>query len=153
MKKIGKSIIVFAIGLSVFSTWANEPAFVGVRPLFLIDDMYESPLKTKLSQCSEGPFQRSNFSIAHRGAPMQFPEHTKESYLAAIRSGAGIVECDVSFTKDKQLVCRHSQSDLHTTTDVLAHPDLAKKCTTPFVPTDPANGKKHKLSVELPILL
>jgi glycerophosphoryl diester phosphodiesterase len=142
MKKIGKSIIVFALGLSVFSTWANEPAFVGVRPLFLIDDMYESPLKTKLSQCSEGPFQRSNFSIAHRGAPMQFPEHTKESYLAAIRSGAGIVECDVSFTKDKQLVCRHSQSDLHTTTDVLAHPDLAAKCTTPFIPADPANGKK-----------
>jgi len=142
MKKITKTLIAFALGVSAFSTWANESAFVGVRPLFLIDDMEQSPLKTKLTQCSEGPFQRSNFSIAHRGAPMQFPEHTKESYLAAIRSGAGIVECDVTFTKDKQLVCRHSQSDLHTTTDVLAHPDLAAKCTTPFVPADPANGKK-----------
>lgn len=133
---------MLALGLSTFSTWASEPVFIGVRPLFLVDEMDEGPLKAKLSQCSEGTFERSDFSIAHRGAPMQFPEHTKESYLAAIRSGAGIVECDVTFTKDKQLVCRHSQSDLHTTTDVLAHPKLAAKCTTPFIPADPANGIK-----------
>ena len=142
MKKIVQSLIALTLGLSAFSTWASEPVFIGVRPLFLVDKMDESPLKTKLLQCSKGTFERSDFSIAHRGAPMQFPEHTKESYLAAIRSGAGIVECDVTFTKDKQLVCRHSQSDLHTTTDVLAHPKLAAKCTTPFVPADPATGKE-----------
>jgi len=142
MEKVATSLIVLILAISTFSTWANEPAFVGVRPLFLIDDMDENPLKAKLLKCSEGTFQRSHFSIAHRGAPMQFPEHTKESYLAAIRSGAGIVECDVTFTKDKQLVCRHSQSDLHTTTDVLAHPKLAAKCTIPFTPADPVNGKK-----------
>ena len=142
MKKIAQSLVALTLGLSAFSTWASEPVFIGVRPLFLVDKMDDSPLKTKLLQCSEGTFERSDFSIAHRGAPMQFPEHTKESYLAAIRSGAGIVECDVTFTKDKQLVCRHSQSDLHTTTDVLAHPKLAAKCTTPFVPADPATGKE-----------
>lgn len=48
--------------------------------------------------------------------------------------GAGIIECDVTFTKDRQLVCRHSQCDLHTTTNILAIPELAAKCTKPFTP-------------------
>ena len=48
--------------------------------------------------------------------------------------GAGILECDVTFTKDRQLVCRHSQCDLHTTTNILAMPELAAKCTQPFSP-------------------
>lgn len=40
---------------------------------------------------------------------MQFPEHTVESYTAGALMGAGILECDVTFTKDLELVCRHSQ--------------------------------------------
>jgi glycerophosphoryl diester phosphodiesterase len=95
--------------------------------------MDDSKLKHKLQRCSEGPFKRSDFSIGHRGAGLQFPEHTKESYLAAARMGAGILECDVTFTKDKELVCRHSQCDLHTTTNILVTP-LAEKCTTQFTP-------------------
>jgi glycerophosphoryl diester phosphodiesterase len=43
------------------------------------------------------------------------------------------VECDVTFTKDKELVCRHSQCDLHTTTNILATP-LGAKCSQPFQP-------------------
>ena len=46
--------------------------------------------------------------------------------------GAGIVECDVTFTKDRQLICRHAQCDLHTTTDVVTRPELNAKCTTPY---------------------
>ena len=54
--------------------------------------------------------------------------------------GAGIVECDVTFTKDKELVCRHAQNDLHTTTNILATP-LASTCIKPFTPaTIDANG-------------
>jgi glycerophosphoryl diester phosphodiesterase len=64
---------------------------------------------------------------------MQFPEHTRESYEAAARMGAGIVECDVTFTHDLELVCRHAQNDLHTTTNILTTP-LGAKCTEPFVP-------------------
>ncbi len=90
---------------------------VGPRPYFLVEDMDESALKRKLEQCAEGPFYKTDFSIGHRGAPLQFPEHTQESYEAAARMGAGILECDVTFTKDRQLVCRHSQCDLHTTTN------------------------------------
>ena len=110
------------------------PAQLGPRPFFLMDDLEDGPLKSKLQACSRrGAFRPSEFSIGHRGAAMQFPEHTKESYEAAARMGAGIVECDVTFTKDKQLVCRHAQNDLHTTTNILATP-LAAKCTRPFSP-------------------
>lgn len=115
---------------------------LGPRPFFLVDHMQDGPLKAELESCSEGPFQRSDFSIGHRGAPLQFPEHTRESYIAAARMGAGIVECDVAFTKDKELVCRHAQNDLHTTTNILAVPALAAKCTVPFKPaTFDAAGK------------
>lgn len=62
-----------------------------------------------------------------------FPEHTIESNKAAARMGAGILECDVTFTKDKALVCRHAQNDLHTTTNILAT-DLADTCIKPFSP-------------------
>jgi glycerophosphoryl diester phosphodiesterase len=46
--------------------------------------------------------------------------------------GAGIIECDVTFTKDLELICRHSQCDLHRTTDVVNRPELNAKCTVPF---------------------
>jgi len=113
---------------------------LGPRPYFLIEKLPPGPLKSKLQSCSEGPFKKSEFSIGHRGATMQFPEHTRESYLAGARMGAGILECDVTFTKDKELVCRHSQCDLHTTTNILETP-LAAKCSQPFTPADPATGK------------
>jgi glycerophosphoryl diester phosphodiesterase len=74
-------------------------------------------------------FERKDFAIGHRGACQQYPEHTLDSYAAALVLGAGIVECDVTFTKDRQLVCRHDQCDLHTTTNVLSIPSLAAKCT------------------------
>jgi glycerophosphoryl diester phosphodiesterase len=114
---------------------------VGPRPYYLVDAMDESPLKHRLEQCSEAPLHASDFSIGHRGAALQFPEHTRESLEAASRMGAGILECDVTFTKDRQLVCRHSQCDLHTTTNILAVPEMAAKCTQPFSPADPATGK------------
>lgn len=113
---------------------------LGPRPFWLVDDMAEGPLKERLQACQGKPMRRTDFSIGHRGAPMQFPEHTMESYVAAARMGAGILECDVAFTKDRQLVCRHAQDDLHTTTNIVAIPELNARCTQPFVPADPANG-------------
>lgn len=112
----------------------NKNVQVGARPYYLVNDMEEGDLKNELQQCSEGPFYSSDFSIGHRGAALQFPEHTWESYVAGARMGAGILECDVTFTSDKELVCRHSQCDLHTTTNILAIPELAAKCSEPFTP-------------------
>ena len=142
--------IAFALLGCALSAVAQSPASMtniqlGPRPFFLVADMVESPLKAKLQSCANGPFEKTNFSIGHRGAAMQFPEHTKESYEAAARMGAGIVECDVTFTKDKELVCRHAQNDLHTTTNILATP-LATKCTKAFTPFDPE--KKTPASAE-----
>jgi len=115
---------------------------LGPRPFFLVEDLDDGELKQRLQACARrGSFVPSDFSIGHRGAPLQFPEHTKESYEAAARMGAGVIECDVTFTKDKQLVCRHAQDDLHTTTNILATP-LSAKCTRPFTPaTFDAAGK------------
>ena len=116
-------------------------AQIGPRPFYLVDKMKDGPLKTELSQCT-GPFHKTEFSFGHRGAALQFPEHSRESYLAAARMGAGVIECDVTFTKDRQLVCRHSQCDLHTTTNILSVPALAAKCSQAFTPADPATGRK-----------
>ncbi|MBT0963687.1 glycerophosphodiester phosphodiesterase family protein [Denitromonas iodatirespirans] len=113
---------------------------VGPRPAYLIDQLDNGPLKRKLASCENRPQRPTAFSIGHRGAALQFPEHTRESYIAAARQGAGIVECDVTFTQDRELVCRHSQCDLHTTTNILAIPELAAKCSVPFTPADPATG-------------
>lgn len=106
---------------------------LGPRPAYLISQMADGPLKDKLASCADMEPQRSDFSIGHRGAAMMFPEHTEQSYRAAGLMGAGILECDVTFTADKQLVCRHAQNDLHTTTNILAS-DLATNCTAPFTP-------------------
>lgn len=107
----------------------------GARPAYLVNKLPDGPLKTKLASCSAQTPKRTDFSIGHRGAPLQFPEHTAEGYIAAASMGAGIMECDVTFTADHQLVCRHAQNDLHTTTNILLT-DLAPKCTAGFTPAD-----------------
>jgi glycerophosphoryl diester phosphodiesterase len=114
----------------------SSVAQLGSRPTFLVDELVDGDLKDRLRACSSNrlAFRKTDFSIGHRGACMQFPEHTLESYVAAARQGAGIVECDVTFTKDGELVCRHSQCDLHTTTDIVRFPELNAKCEQPFVP-------------------
>jgi glycerophosphoryl diester phosphodiesterase len=99
-----------------------------------VDQLADGDLKDALQACRTRVFRKHNFSIGHRGACMQFPEHTLESYVAAARQGAGIIECDVTFTADGELVCRHSQCDLHTTTNIVAVPSLNAKCTQPFQP-------------------
>ncbi len=131
------------VATAAASIAANLPAIdPGPRPLRLVQDLEEGPLKRRLLSCAQGPFQRTAFAIGHRGACLAYPEHTRESYLAAARQGAGIIECDVTFTKDLELVCRHAQNDLHTSTDILSIPDLAAKCRRPFTPaTFAADGR------------
>lgn len=76
----------------------------GPRPYYIIQNMTDSPLKTKLESCQNGPFQISDWSIGHRGGgTLQIPEETVESTMAGARMGAGVLECDVSFTSDRGL--------------------------------------------------
>lgn len=142
IRKSAAALAAACLALPVMAAeaMADESIQLGPRPFYLVNDMDEGELRQQLEACTDGPFERTAFSIAHRGAPLQFPEHTRESYIAAARMGAGVQECDVTFTADRELVCRHSQCDLHTTTNILAIPELAAQCTEPFTPADPEAG-------------
>jgi glycerophosphoryl diester phosphodiesterase len=121
---------------AAFTAAAQVPSAdvdLGERPARLVADMREGPLRDALGACLARPSRRTAFSIGHRGAGIVYPEHTREAYEAAYRMGAGMLECDVTFTADRQLVCRHAQNDLATTTDILLTP-LAAKCVRPFEP-------------------
>ncbi|WP_439148927.1 glycerophosphodiester phosphodiesterase family protein [Sulfitobacter sp.] len=127
-----------ALALLPAPLWADAhstptPVEYGPRPAYLIDKLPQGALKEKLMTCMGQTPSRTLFSIGHRGAPLMFPEHTVQSNVAAARMGAGVLECDVTFTADHELVCRHAQNDLHTTTDILIT-DLAEKCTAGFTP-------------------
>jgi glycerophosphoryl diester phosphodiesterase len=136
---LATAIAVLALGSSVLAhdgrdddgRDCDQSIQLGPRPFYLVDGMDSGWLKSKLSQCKAGPFYRTDFSIGHRGAALQFPEHSKEAYNAGARMGAGIVECDTTFTRDGRLVCRHSECDLHTTTNIVATP-LNDRCTVPW---------------------
>lgn len=112
---------------------------LGLRPQQLVQQLAVGPLKTELQAClrTDKVFSPASFSIGHRGAPLLFPEHTAESYRAAAAMGAGILECDVTFTRDRELVCRHDQCDLHNTTNIL-ETALVEKCVQP--PGQRVNG-------------
>lgn len=60
---------------------------LGPRPYFLINNMTESPLKKQLQSCADDPFRTTDFSVSHRGACLQFPEHSVEGRAAAARAG------------------------------------------------------------------
>lgn len=150
MKKTSILAVSLAIATTSFVALANtyfddrnnaqqdDSIQLGPRPFYLVKGMDDGKLKDRLMQCQDGPFYRTDFSIGHRGAALQFPEHSDVAYRAGARMGAGIVECDVTFTQDGELVCRHSECDLHTTTNIVAT-DLAKKCSVP--PEFDASGK------------
>ena len=126
--------LLIAAGISLSASAADVVApRPDPRPVTLVAGLEDGPLKRELTACTDDPVRRTSFSLGHRGAPLHYPEHTRESYAAAAAMGAGIIECDVTFTRDKQLVCRHAQDDLHTTTDILLTP-LAARCTQPFRP-------------------
>jgi len=146
-----KSTLIAALAAGAAGAALAEGLSYGPRPAYLIDRMAEGPLKDKLAACMGQTPERTLFSIGHRGAPLLFPEHTVESNRAAARMGAGILECDVTFTKDHELVCRHGQNDLHTTTDILAT-DLAGTCVTPFIPAsgeEPARAECRSSEITL----
>ena len=74
------ALVLLASPLPVAAQNATLPqeAQIGPRPFYLVDKMKDGALRTQLSQCT-GPFHKTDFSIGHRGAAMQFPEHSKES--------------------------------------------------------------------------
>ena len=144
------AVLVVSPALTL-DAFADPSVQLGPRPFYLVEKMSPSPLKSALQQCGDDSFKQSTFSIGHRGGgALQFPEHTKESHEAGARMGAGVLECDVTFTSDGQLVCRHDQCDLHTTTNILVT-NLAQKCSVPFSPAvfDPTTGARTRAASAL----
>ena len=115
----------------------DAAALLGPRPLYLVDDMDEGSSDSAAPVRKPAVRKDRLLDRPPRRGPA-VPRAHRESYRGGARMGAGIIECDVTFTKDRELVCRHSQCDLHTTTNILAVPELAAKCTQPFTPADPA---------------
>jgi glycerophosphoryl diester phosphodiesterase len=80
--------------------------------------------------------------IGHRGASGSYPEHTLESYKAAIAGGADFIEGgDLVVTKDGILICRHEPmlavlnadgtlNTTNTSTDIYKRPEFASRKTT-----------------------
>ncbi|MEO1033961.1 MAG: glycerophosphodiester phosphodiesterase family protein [Pseudomonadota bacterium] len=101
------------------------------RPRSLAQSVDDPALRTQLLTCDATHPKPTRFVIGHRGAPLEYAEHTVESYTAAARQGAGLIECDVTFTADGELVCRHAPCDLASTTNILQTP-LADRCEVPF---------------------
>jgi glycerophosphoryl diester phosphodiesterase len=138
MKAFGGSSLALLFCAGAALGQANESSGsieLGGRAAFLVSDMRDGALKARLAACLGTAPRRTPFSIGHRGAGIRFPEHTREAYEAGYRMGAGMLECDVTFTKDLALVCRHSQNDLATTTNILVTP-LAATCIEPFRPAE-----------------
>lgn len=48
--------------------------------------------------------------IGHRGFPAQYPENTMVSFDAAIRAGVGMIELDVTLSRDSELVVIHDDT-------------------------------------------
>ncbi|RYC55441.1 hypothetical protein CHU98_g10766 [Xylaria longipes] len=147
VSSIVTGIIVAAAGVSAIpaklgkgKSHTRQNVELGPRPEYLVRDMDDGWLKNRLSSCLDKEVVATKFSIGHRGgACLQFPEETLESHTAGIGMGAGMEECDVAFTRDRELVCRHDQCDLHTTTNIVATP-LGAKCSTPFQPATPGKA-------------
>ena len=74
---------------------------------FIIDDEE----KHFIIDDEEKPFinndEEKPFIIAHRGYSARYPENTLVAFQAAMDAGADMIELDVSFSRDRQLVVIH----------------------------------------------
>ena len=59
------------------------------RALALSEGLADKALKQQLQSCATADFYPTDFAIAHRGAPLGYPEHSREGYIAAAEQGAG----------------------------------------------------------------
>lgn len=67
--------------------------------------------------------------VAHRGASVKFPEHTRPAYEQAVADGADFIEIDLVPTRDGALIARH-ENELSDTTDIADRPEFRDRRTT-----------------------
>ena len=109
---------------------------LGPRPQFLVDDMRDGPLKTRLASLprrSRRGARRSRSAIA---VPAWCFRSTRSKPTRPVFAWAPARSSATSPSpRILALVCRHSQNDLATTTDILLTP-LAQTCVEPFTPAE-----------------
>ena len=112
----------------------RESIQLGPRPFYLIQGMDEGPLKHRLiavprTDRSAAPTSRSGTAARRCSFPNTRRRHTR---LGRARvPGSSSATSPLQGTA--QLVCRHAENDLHTTTNIVVTP-LAEKCTKKFTP-------------------
>jgi glycerophosphoryl diester phosphodiesterase len=126
--------VVLAV-LLVIGVVTTGYAFVATRPdasSMTAQDTAPDEVVTAVrpSDNGDGPLRLGRILVAGRhGDPVARPEHTAESYAAAIDAGVDYVEAEVVMSKDGRLVVRGS-NQLSRTTDVADHPEFADRQTT-----------------------
>jgi glycerophosphoryl diester phosphodiesterase len=80
--------IVLALAVGGLRAYAVPSSVqLGPRPFYLVERLSEGDLKHKLAACVADmqSYLPHDFSIGHRGAGLQFLEHTQEAYEAGRR--------------------------------------------------------------------
>ena len=85
-------IYLFVAGTLQASVSKAELADPTKRALQLSETLPNEALRERLQSCASGDFFPTVFSIAHRGAPLGYPEHSREGYIAAAEQGAAAVQ-------------------------------------------------------------
>ena len=80
--------------------------FFTVNRLFMHFPTLIHKKKTKLVVPQKRP-GTSQIIISHRGGSMEAPENTLQAFNQAIKAGTQFLDCDVSITKDGQLILCH----------------------------------------------
>lgn len=91
------------------------------------------------------PGRKKPYVMAHRGNRVRFPENTLSAFRQAIKDGADLLETDLHFTSDGEIVCIHDSTVDRTTdgkgrVDVLTLKELRAlnaAANMPEIPAEP----------------
>ena len=76
------------------------------------------PAGEQVPSPGQDPSSGRFLNIAHRGACAVAPENTIPAFRAALEQGASLLEMDLRFTKDQQIVVFHDANTSRTTNQV-----------------------------------
>ena len=84
--------------------------------------------------------------ISNRGSYVRtsIRSFSVEGYQMAIDQGADVIECDMTVTKDKQIICLHEANIGHTT-NVASIPEFSDRRTNYNIPNEFIGEIRHKL--------
>lgn len=124
VENVNKSVLLQLQELAV-AVWVNvgsEPSTVDIaKALTAGANAVVSGDGNAVADCftslfAENTMTRTPIIIGHRGNPSQAPENSILGAITAYENGADVVEIDVRFTKDKEIIVLHDDTLDRTTT-------------------------------------